>query len=1803
MKTQATGQQPRGSLSLSSFLELAAGNSVSAATQYVDRGGEWYWSVGHPAFLINIDLQSVGREMIWYLQDGNAVIWSQTTDDKFRVAEVIDQFNNRTTYWYAGPDSSAEITEIWEGGNKVVYVQQGGLLRMLQMTCSSDYTPESCVEIPELERQLIFDPAGKLLVFRGPENEYLTTPAGVDLWDLNNKTTNRLDYRINYDSQGFFKSVSLEDEDGHYRVLFTVEWGTDGRVQKIVYPSGHEESFAYGTEDGAPKVVVTTPEATRTYTYDMEGRLQRERVEQSTTPFTTTDTFREVEYKYLSENGETCPVVTEIIARSGPSFQTSIRYYLDNLYRVFAVESPHPNNDAATVTRFFEFEDIRDGGGIKRATDENGLVTECNSVFVPHADPQLATRRLVSTKCAIEFPDETGQKQTYSTVTSYTPHGAVDLVRDARGVVTKFLYAGAEKRRLLMSAVSGRGGEEDNVRQDEYTTVARFERNDTRGRVTALVSGPAGVEYRQEMKWNGARLEEVRDVAAGSRSNSYYTWDGKIAVTTEWSRDYDGNRFRDSQGVPTGADYYTNHYLYNSFGQLVYTLSDGARAPFSGDISLSDFLATRYFYNPDGSLRRYEGPLGAAVEFKYNGYGDQVQTLVNGTIVKEASQQGGVVTERVLALAAANGTLTYNTSKTKFNSAGEIKELTSPTGEKSSFWYNDSGDLTRLRVAAPNGALLSQVDVRHDLLGRELETYVTNPSSPAQKTLVSRATYSQFGLTGLYDQYGLERAITYDSIGRVLEERSGTVTQRYRYGANSNDVYTVTVEVAPGVQYQTDFEYYPDGALRKSSYRGNGSATTAPITTEYRYSTLGQLTYMRGPLGNELTGAVSPDGFIWWQKLDKTVLGRATRSWDRQSQAVTAEVFDGSGLKSVSVVGPLGPKSYTAPGRTPTQFIYDAALNLKSVVDAVGSMTIDRDPFGRVAKVVHTKGTDSIEQWIERDSRGLVEWRYEQQGGVTKSERVDRDPYLDVATRTISGPNGSTVISYDRNDPATGNRDFTGRIYRVTVNGLTQLFSFDPANRAQVVRVAYANPPPGVEPLIEERTFNGAMLKSTRGPGGVERAFDYGPMGWLRSEITSLRGAVVEQTEYQRDVLGRELNVVRTLGSSEGFGSTQKFDARTGNLTSKKDGVLSLADFSKPFDQIQATNTTTVAYDTTNPLRILGTTTIGIQPKKVQYTFDQLTGATATVNGVPLLTDPRGNITADGDNQYRFDPLDRLTQVDSSTGTSTLGYDIDGQLSLVANAARTDRHTWALGEIFSTNRGDETIYRTYSTGVMNQQSAQYAVGARGTSMLTTAWSHESPTNTRDGNGKLIESAEFALGGDPRIYSSESNTPTQTSATDRGFHGNLSLAPFVPGLASVRARTYNTNTQRFLSDDPVPNSAQTVNHSYPVYGSDKTGMMPGAGEDTIAQLLAIRATTPGERCHDRYSCIRGGPVGGGYVGGDDILFGEADWGAGCDTKVGAFLATLAQKTVQTVVIGAGVAVAVAALVPAAAVTPLMIMTAPTLGAVGIATTIKDVRNNGWTRQNAADSVLLTVTAPLGARPAYSSASTYSCLTSGRSLLGQSRGSNSSSSSQTHARDLLTGKEVVAPPTTSPAASGGAVSATDIVTRGLCCRPDSSNKPAGIPTPGCADCKFSQTTVNVSFSEDFATRLNRPGLWERGARVKLKDVATAIKAGRLSLADLPEITVILMPDGSPVTINNRGLAILKWATKQGVGGDQLNIRTIPWRDCPKELRDDLQAILARNSLGQSGSPSVRVGARDEKGTFRESKRLYTSENGIH
>jgi len=104
----------RGRYSFDSYVSGLGGER--SATGFINRGGEWYWTDNHPVMLINIFAGAVGREMIWYLNTGAALVWEQLPNGAYRLSEESDPYNNIKKYFYESNSANAPITEIREGG-------------------------------------------------------------------------------------------------------------------------------------------------------------------------------------------------------------------------------------------------------------------------------------------------------------------------------------------------------------------------------------------------------------------------------------------------------------------------------------------------------------------------------------------------------------------------------------------------------------------------------------------------------------------------------------------------------------------------------------------------------------------------------------------------------------------------------------------------------------------------------------------------------------------------------------------------------------------------------------------------------------------------------------------------------------------------------------------------------------------------------------------------------------------------------------------------------------------------------------------------------------------------------------------------------------------------------------------------------------------------------------------------------------------------------------------------------------------------------------------------------------------------------------------------------------------------------------------------------------------------------------------------------------------------------------------------------------------------------------------------------
>jgi RHS repeat-associated protein len=772
---------------------------------------------------------------------------------------------------------------------------------------------------------------------------------------------------------------------------------------------------------------------------------------------------------------------------------------------------------------------------------------------------------------------------------------------------------------------------------------------------------------------------------------------------------------------------------------------------------------------------------------------------------------------------------------------------------------------------------------------------------------------------------------TYDSQGHVLSrtDELGRTTY-YSYDFNGN-VTSVTVPIAADTYATTTYSYNsfgevlsitdPMGNTTSLAYDAHGNlltfnspspnGSTAASVTQFAYNSLGELTQITDPLGNVTKLTYWPSGLIntitdAQQNVTTYVYdthGNRTSVTDAMQNQTTFAYDTGDRLKTITYPGSTGTTSFTYDNRgrrtsvtdqnnKTTTYAYDDADRLTSVTDAAtpGNVTtygydtennltsikdanahttsFSYDAFGRVTKTtfpsgyVETYGYDAVGNLTGKTDRKnqSITYTYDQLNRLTQktypdSTAVNYTYDNDSRLTQVTDPTGTYQFTFDNmgrlNGTTTSYAFLTGRNF-------TTSYGYDAASN----RTGFTDPESGTTSYLYD-TLN--RLQTLTPPSAFSATGNFGFTYDALSRRTQMTRPNGLKSVYAYDNLSRLQSVLHQSGSTTLDGAAYAVD-NAGNRTSRTpqpSGTASNYTYDNIYELtlVKQNSTTTESY-TYDPVgnRL---SSLGVSPYNnnasnqltsipgTTYTYDndgntqtKVVGSNTTTyawdyeNRLTSVTLPAGGGTV----TFKYDPFGRRIYKSSSSSTSVYAYDGDNM------AEETNGTGTVIARYEQTQNIDEPLAMLRSGAT----SYYHADGLGSVTSLSSSAGSIANTYTYDSFGKLTASTGSLV--NPFRYTArESDTET--------------------GLYYYRARYYDPNTGRFLSEDPLELDAEDTNlYGYvgndPIYETDPIGLInvgdlsdaiAGAGDsltfgltgvvrDGIADLMGISKVS---RCGTAY----------------------------------------------------------------------------------------------------------------------------------------------------------------------------------------------------------------------------------------------------------------------------------------------------------------------------------------------------------------
>ncbi|MFI5714075.1 LamG-like jellyroll fold domain-containing protein, partial [Kribbella sp. NPDC051620] len=667
-------------------------------------------------------------------------------------------------------------------------------------------------------------------------------------------------------------------------------------------------------------------------------------------------------------------------------------------------------------------------------------------------------------------------------------------------------------------------------------------------------------------------------------------------------------------------------------------------------------------------------------------------------------------------------------SKTQYDPAGRKSAEIDAMGRVVKYVYNADDSLktkTLIGFHNPDGTTRDVVleDNSYDAAGNRVKLVTDNGKSTTAYTIDVAGRVA----TEAADPMGLNRKSTYthDLAGNIIkEETTGgwsnadvagptavTDVTGYVFDAAGRRV-SQTVDNTGGAQLTTSWTFDQRGlSTSMTTPRGNtAGAVKADFTTTYSYDELGRQVKTVAPkVKAEQNGGtpadVQPTAFIGYG-----AFGLATSSKDALGNVVKS-TFDKLG-RPVEVSAP----QYTPPGgqaMTPkSTFEYDAVGNVLAQVDERGNAT--RFTYDHLNQQVQidAPGKTNADRAITKltyTPMGDIASTTDPLGAVKKLTYDDLDRVVtstDVERKPVAG-NFVTRLTYDDQDNVVKAQTPSGAVATSTYDALGQ--------------ITQSNDPNGVITKLGY-DYAGRQVRSTDGMGRSSVAA-YDRVGQLiASKTLDAANTALGTTQLAYDADG---NLISSTPASGKRPTTYTYDA-AGRLTQQDDPVTATDSITIGYGYDAAGNRTRYTdgrgNSTVYTLNSLGLTEKVVEPSTTAHpavadrtwtasydaagnsismlspggvlrtrTFDAAgrltkeegTGAEVSTATRDLTYDLDGRLATssslDGANLYFYNDRGMLLRADGPSGTSTQGYDADGQLTQRIDAAGTADFTYTNG--------------------------------------------------------------------------------------------------------------------------------------------------------------------------------------------------------------------------------------------------------------------------------------------------------------------------------------------------------------------------------------------------------------------------------------------------------------------------------------------------------------------------------------------
>ena len=881
-----------------------------------------------------------------------------------------------------------------------------------------------------------------------------------------------------------------------------------------------------------------------------------------------------------------------------------------------------------------------------------------------------------------------------------------------------------------------------------------------------------------------------------------------VNVTQSYEYDWRGNvtKVTDGNGNVTS-------YEYNDLNRLTKeTCPDGTSNTFFYDyagtlICKTDAIGNVYTSYYDGSGNLLEEAVDdwryPTVVNWYDGYNNLAKKIVKSNSENGRTTQYTYDTlnrPKSQEIYDDNGTLVYKETYSYTMTPDYRKETTTVIGGDgnpsvtTSVYYDEygnkiktesgtdietytsdyAGNITSVKSARANAESWSETHTaEYDFMGN-----VTKETDELGNT--TRTEYDQLGrATKVYDANGYATEFMYDNLGRVIEQRTP-------FEEKNGTVY-----------YSTKQMWYDNNGnvIKERTYTNASGETESYNEVVYTYDNRNRLVM--------------------------------TQTNDGETSSYTQNYYDGVGNLLRVYTGLTAPltinglddvETSTDTEYAVTKYSYDKFGQVLTVTDALGKVetntydtlngillsTTDRngqtfnfsyDGMGNITEKALSDGTNT-----ETTTYGLTGQVLTRQNGVTTISYTYNNKGQ-LATESDSSAGTTKTYTYDAN----GNR----ASFTLTRNGTTEInqsYAYDKLNR--LISVSENGN------VIAQYSYdNKGNRTQTVTSGGETTNYTYNLANMLVSQTTGEK--LTEQYTYY-------LNGNQKSKTSNGETTTYEYDAMN-RLVKENNTEYSFDDFGNRASMTSGADTVTYEYDLNNRLTESNEVSGGIT-KTTNYSYDN--NGNQTIKTV-MTTKPYSDqaskdyfisgTTNENIALYSYNCYNQLIEADTNGVVSNYSYAPDGLRHSKTVGENTTTFVYDNANIVEEIASDGTnkYYRGFEI-IKNDDNLYYIYNGQGDVTILT-----------DNTGTTVTNYSFDAYGNQ----SEENEVYNPF----GYRGEYTDEE--TGFIYLRARYYDTETGRFVSEDPIRDGLNwyVYCNGNPIMFVDPSGNVP---VDTIIDFFSL-----------------------------------------------------------------------------------------------------------------------------------------------------------------------------------------------------------------------------------------------------------------------------------------------------------------------------------------------------------------------------